>query len=80
MSPRKRRGPALGSQPSYTHNSTATVTPEGLSVYPSRHWYPYIEDQFGDVVEPDEAALISVNRRAPHLCEGCSASLYERAA
>jgi hypothetical protein len=80
MSPVKRREPVLGDRPS-SENSTTTTVFDGLSISPSAHWFPYLEDEFGDVVEPDEAALISANHKALHVCESCSgASRYTRAA
>jgi hypothetical protein len=79
MSPEKRRGPVLGNRPS--HNATAATALVGLSLPPTAHSFPYMEDQFGDVVEPPEAALVSANRKAPHVCESCSGvSQYTRAA
>jgi hypothetical protein len=79
MSLRKRRGPVLGNRPS--HDSTTATALDGLSLPPTAHWFPYMEDQFGDVAEPPEAALVSANRRAPHVCGSCSSvSRYVRAA
>jgi hypothetical protein len=79
MSLRKRRGPVLENRPS--QDPTTTTAPDRLSLPPTAHWFPYMEDRCGDVVEPPEAALVSANRRTPHICESCStASQYTRAA
>jgi hypothetical protein len=80
MSLGKRRKPAWGDRLSSEDQATTTQL-DGLSLPPTAHWFPYMEDQFGDVVEPPEAALVSANRKAPHVCESCSGvSRYTRAA
>jgi hypothetical protein len=52
MSLRKRRRPIWGYRPS--RNSTTTTALEGLTLPPTTHWYPYVEDEFGDPYEPPE--------------------------
>jgi hypothetical protein len=77
---RKRRGPVLANRSS-SENSITTTALDGPSLPLTAHWYPYTEDEFGDAIEPDEAALISAIRKAPHICEGCGGvSGYTRAA
>jgi hypothetical protein len=76
---RRRRKPAWEDRPS-RNSSTATTALDGMSLYPTAHWFDYLKDPCGDVVEPDEAALVSANHRPPHVCVGCCASQYERAA
>jgi hypothetical protein len=74
MSTRKRRGPVLRNRPSHANESTTTTALDGLSLYLSKHWIRYQEDQYGDFKEPPDSAHVFLRPLSTRGCVGCGCS------